>query len=57
MNTRYLIMILAGLVLTVWGFPAAYRLSRPWHLLAALAGILGILFGTLLLVVPGFLTR
>jgi hypothetical protein len=60
MDARYLILIIAGLAMTVWGFPASYRLSKPWHILgalAALAGVVGTLAGILLLTVPGFLNR
>jgi hypothetical protein len=60
MDARYLVMIVLGLALTAWSLPAAYRLRAPWHILAALgalAGIIAILMGTLLLTVPGFFSR
>lgn len=60
MKAGYIALALAGLALTGWGFPAAYRLRRPWHILAALAALAGVvatLTGTLLLAVPGFFSR
>jgi hypothetical protein len=60
MDARYLVVIVLGLGVTAWSLPAAYRLRAPWHLLAALAalaGIIAILTGTLLLTVPGFFSR
>lgn len=60
MDARYIALIVLGLGVTAWSLPAAYRLRRPWHILAALsalAGVLATLMGTLLLTVPGFFTR
>jgi hypothetical protein len=60
MDARYFALIGLGLALTAWGLPASYRLRRPWHLLAALAALAGVLVfltGTLLLTVPGFFAR
>jgi len=60
MDVRYLVLIAIGLAVTAWSLPAAYRLRFPWHILAALAtlaGILATLAGTLLLTVPGFFAR
>jgi len=60
MKAAYIALVLAGLILTGWGLPAAYRLRRPWHILAAiiaLAGVIATLTGTLLLAVPGFFSR
>lgn len=60
MKAGYIALVLAGLLLTCWGFPAAYRLGRPWHILAAIAALAGVvtsLIGTLLLAVPGFFSR
>lgn len=60
MGFKYIPLIIAGLAVTAWGLPAAYRLRSPWHILAALAalaGVLAFLFGTLLLAVPHFFSR
>lgn len=60
MAFRYIPLIVAGLAVTAWGLPAAYRLRRPWHLLAALAALAGVIAtitGTLLLAVPNFFAR
>ena len=60
MDARYLALIAGGLLLSSWGLPAAYRLRAPWHIvaaLAALAGVITTLMGALLLVVPGFFSR
>lgn len=60
MDARYIASIVLGLAVTAWSLPAAYRLRAPWHILAALAalaGILATLMGTLLLTVPGFFSR
>lgn len=60
MKAAYTALTVAGLALTVWGLPAAYRLRRPWHILAALAalaGILATLAGTLMLAVPNFFSK
>lgn len=60
MKAAYIALVLAGLALSGWGFPAAYRLRTPWHILAAvaaLAGVVATLAGTLLLAVPGFFSR
>ncbi len=57
MTFLYPLMIVAGLVLVVWGLPAAHRLRRPYDILAALAVLAGVivaLLGTLLTAVPGF---
>ena len=57
MNFSYLLLVFAGLALLGWGFPDAYRLPRPWRLLAALAtvvGVVAVIIGTLLVVVPNF---
>lgn len=60
MGFKYIPLIIAGLVVTAWAMPAAYRLRAPWHILAALAalgGVLAFLGGTLLLTVPHFFSR
>jgi hypothetical protein len=60
MGFTYIPLIIAGLAVTAWGLPAAYRLRAPWHVLAALAslaGVLATLTGTLLLTVPHFFSR
>ena len=57
MNYSYLVLVAFGLILLAWGLPAAHRLSRPWHILAALGAILGLvltILGTLLCVIPNF---
>lgn len=60
MDPRYIVLIVAGLAMSSWSLPAAYRLRAPWHILAALAALAGViatLMGTLLLIVPGFFSR
>ncbi len=60
MRGIYIALILAGLALTAWGFPAAYRIRRPWRILAAVAALTGViatLAGTLLFAVPDFFKR
>jgi hypothetical protein len=60
MGFKFIPLIIAGLAATAWGLPAAYRLRSPWHILAALAalaGVLATLMGTLLLTVPHFFSR
>ncbi|MEA5114114.1 MAG: hypothetical protein VB050_08790 [Geobacteraceae bacterium] len=50
-------MIVAGIGLIGWGLPAAHRLKSPLDLLAALAALAGVILGlsgTLLVAVPGF---
>jgi len=57
MNFTYLILVVFGLGLLAWGLPAAYRLARPWHILAALCALAGAaltMMGTLLVTVPNF---
>jgi hypothetical protein len=53
----YAAMIIAGVAAAAWGLPAAHRLPGVRGVLAAvavLAGVILVLMGTLLLVVPGF---
>ena len=60
MSLKYIPLIIAGCAAIAWGLPAAYRLRTPWHILAALAalaGVLAALAGTLLLAVPNFFSR
>jgi hypothetical protein len=60
MDARYFAVIACGLAATAWGLPAAYRLRAPWHVLAALMALAGVvitLLGTLLLMVPHFFSR
>lgn len=60
MGFKYIPLIIAGIVLTAWALPASYRLRSPWHVvaaLAALAGVLSTLTGVLLFAVPNFLSR
>jgi len=60
MSVKYIPLIIAGLAVTAWGLPAAYRLRAPWHILAALAALAGViatLAGTLMLTVPNFFSR
>ncbi|GLI38403.1 hypothetical protein KI811_10875 [Geobacter hydrogenophilus] len=50
-------LIAVGFVALAWGMPAAHRLATPWDILtafAALCGLVALLLGTLLAVVPGF---
>jgi hypothetical protein len=57
MMVLYAGMIIAGVAAAAWGLPAAHRLQGPRGVLAAvtvLAGVILVLLGTLLLVVPGF---
>uniref|UniRef100_A0A831UDE6 Uncharacterized protein n=1 Tax=Geobacter metallireducens TaxID=28232 RepID=A0A831UDE6_GEOME len=52
-----LVLVAIGFLAVVWGLPAAHRLARPWDILAAVAalcGLIAMLLGTLLAVVPGF---
>lgn len=52
-----LALVTTGFLAVVWGLPAAHRLARPWDVLAAVAalcGLIAMLLGTLLAVVPGF---
>jgi len=60
MGFKYIAIIIAGLAVTAWGLTAAYRLRAPWHILAALAALAGViatLAGTLMLTVPNFFSR
>lgn len=60
MGLKYIPLILIGLAMTTWALPASYRLRSPWHILAALAALSGVivtLFGVLLLAVPNFFSR
>ncbi len=53
----YAAMILAGVAAAAWGLPAAHRLQGLRGILAAvavLAGVVLVLLGVLLLIVPGF---
>lgn len=50
-------LLLVGICLIVWGFPASQRLGRPADVFAALAVLIGVilaLLSTLLLAVPDF---
>lgn len=50
-------MVAAGIAAVFWGIPASHRLPAPFDVVAAvvvLAGLIVALFGTLLIVVPGF---
>lgn len=50
-------MIILGIALTGWGLAAAHRLKNPLDMLAALAALAGVILGlsgTLLVTVPGF---
>jgi hypothetical protein len=60
MGLKYIPLVIAGLAVAAWGLPASFRLRRPWHILAALASLAGVvvfLVGTLLLAVPNFFSR
>jgi hypothetical protein len=55
--TRGMLIAAAGLILALWGLPAAHRLPRRAAVAAACAFVLGVallLVGTLLMAVPGF---
>ena len=57
MGFKYVPLIIAGVILTAWALPAAYRLSSPWRILAALAALVGVLStlaGVLLFAIPNF---
>lgn len=57
MMILYAAMILAGVAAAAWGLPAAHRLQGLRGILAAvavLAGVVLVLLGVLLLIVPGF---
>lgn len=60
MGYKYIPLIITGLALTGWAFPAAYRLRAPWHVVSAIAALIGLLLtiaGVLLFTVPNFLSR
>lgn len=60
MGYRYIPLIIAGLALTAWSLPAAYRIRSPWRVFAAIAALVGViasLAGVLLLAVPNFFSR
>lgn len=53
----YIPLVLAGLAAIAWGLPAAHRLRRPLDIGAALlvmAGVMLIVMGVLLTVIPSF---
>jgi hypothetical protein len=55
--TRGVLIAATGLILVLWGLPAAHRLTRRTAVAAACAFVLGVallLLGTLLMAVPGF---
>lgn len=57
MPVLYGAMILTGVAAAGWGLCAAHRLKQPLDILAALAALAGVLLallGTLLLTVPDF---
>ncbi len=57
MQLLALALIAIGFMAVAWGLPAAHRLARPWDILAAfvvLCGLVALLLGALLAVVPGF---
>jgi hypothetical protein len=60
MGFRYIPLIVAGLALTAWALPAAYRIRSPWRVFAAMAALVGViasLAGVLLFAVPNFFSR
>jgi hypothetical protein len=60
MGFKYIPLLFIGLAMTAWGLPAAYRIRSPWHIVAALTALTGVvvaLFGVLLLTVPNFFSR
>ncbi|MBT1076395.1 hypothetical protein [Geobacter grbiciae] len=57
MQLLSLALIAIGVAAMAWGLPAAHRLAKPWDVLAAVAalcGLVAVLVGALLAVVPGF---
>jgi hypothetical protein len=60
MAFKYMPLIIIGLAMTAWAFPASYRLKSPWRVLAALVALVGVictLTGVLFFTVPNFLSR
>jgi hypothetical protein len=60
MGYKYLPVIIAGLAVTAICLPTAYRVRSFWAVLAAiaaLAGVIATLAGTLLFTVPNFFAR
>ena len=58
MTILFTLMIIGGVAAAAWGLPAAHRLQGLRGVLAAitvLGGVVLVLLGVLLLVVPGFL--
>lgn len=56
MDLRYLVLVFAGLALSIWGFTMLGR-GRPRALpagLVFLAGVVSLVLGILLACVPGF---
>jgi len=57
MTILFALMIIGGVAAAGWGLPAAHRLQGLRGVLAAIAvfaGVILVLLGVLLLVVPGF---
>jgi hypothetical protein len=57
MTILFVLMIIGGVAAAAWGLPAAHRLQGLRGVIAAiavLAGVILVLLGVLLLVVPGF---
>ena len=54
---RYLLLVLAGLVLVIWGLTAAHSPEKPRKVmgsLAVIAGVLSMMAGALLVFLPRF---
>lgn len=55
---KYIPLIIAGLAAIVWGLPAAHRLRFPFGIaaaLAVLAGVITMVMGILLTIIPNFI--
>ena len=54
---QYILLIIAGLAVMIWGLPAAHRLKSPFDIGAAVAvlcGVIAFALGVLLTFIPGF---
>ena len=54
---QYILLVIAGLAVIIWGVPAAHRLKSPLDIAAAFAVLCGVVIftlGVLLTFVPGF---
>jgi hypothetical protein len=54
---KFIPLIIAGLAAVVWGLPASHRLRFPYDITAALAvlvGVVAMVMGILLTIIPNF---